>query len=247
MFKIILSIIGLWLIRPAIIGGLVGYFVGWLIDSSLRGKTKPRYRYSSRVNYESRYGSDFRVKLLVLSATVIRADGKVQVSERNFVREFFVKQYGRDETNRIFREYNGNPRYQTMDVGTAARDISYGTQYQLRTSVVHFLFSIAESDGSVTPAELEKIRQIATALRISEMDFDSIRAMFVKVVDPYYTILEISSDASDQEVKQAYRKMAKKYHPDRVLTDDPAMMDRAKSKFQQIQKAYEEIKNIRGL
>ena len=65
--------------------------------------------------------------------------------------------------------------------------------------------------------------------------------MFVKSADNAYKILEISPNATDTEVKKAYRTMAKKYHPDKLQTDDAALKKGAQEKFQQVQAAYEAI------
>ena len=62
-----------------------------------------------------------------------------------------------------------------------------------------------------------------------------------------YNILGISRSATNAEVKQAYRNMAKKYHPDKVITDDEAIKKGAEEKFKQVQQAYEQIANERGM
>lgn len=78
-------------------------------------------------------------------------------------------------------------------------------------------------------------------------DFESIKAMFIKSVDNSYKILEIEKSASNEAVKKAYRKMAKKYHPDRVNTENEAIKKGAEEKFKQVQKAYETIQKERGM
>ena len=71
--------------------------------------------------------------------------------------------------------------------------------------------------------------------------------MFFKDTQSMYKILEISPDATDDEVKKAYRKMAVKYHPDKVSTLGEDIQQAAKEKFQQLNAAYEEIKKQRGM
>ena len=56
--------------------------------------------------------------------------------------------------------------------------------------------------------------------------------------DDPYKILGVSPDASDEEIKKAYRRLAKEYHPDRNPGDEAAA-----KKMQQINAAYEQIKN----
>ena len=58
------------------------------------------------------------------------------------------------------------------------------------------------------------------------------------MIDDPYQVLGVSRDASDDEIKRAYRRLAKKYHPD-VNPGDPV----AAKKMQQINAAYEQIKN----
>ena len=58
------------------------------------------------------------------------------------------------------------------------------------------------------------------------------------MIDDPYKVLGVSPDASDDEIKQAYRRLAKQYHPDRNPGDETAA-----KKMQQINAAYEQIKN----
>ena len=61
-----------------------------------------------------------------------------------------------------------------------------------------------------------------------------------------YEVLGISSDASDEEIKKAYRKLSRKYHPD-ANVDNPHK-EQAEEKFKEVQAAYQAImnKNISG-
>jgi DnaJ like chaperone protein len=85
-----------------------------------------------------------------------------------------------------------------------------------RLQLLHFLFGIAKADGAVAASEVSVIEQIAQYLRISANDFQSIKAMFYSSQANAYKILEIEKGASPQAIKKAYRKMAKKFHPDKV-------------------------------
>jgi DnaJ like chaperone protein len=109
------------------------------------------------------------------------------------------------------------------------------------------LFGISQADGHTSQAESEKIRQIAGFFGISSQDFISIRAMFVKEQDNAYKILEIDKSVTDAEVKKAYRSMAKKYHPDKLMDMDEAYRNGAQEKFNAVQNAYESIQRERGM
>ena len=108
------------------------------------------------------------------------------------------------------------------------------------------MYGIANADGHIAEVEVQKILQIALAMQLRSADIESIKAMFVKSTDNAYKILEIQPHASDAEVKKAYREKAKKFHPDKIQSDDPALKKGAQEKFQQVQAAYETIQKQRA-
>ena len=63
--------------------------------------------------------------------------------------------------------------------------------------------------------------------------------------DPYQ-VLGVSQDASEEEIKKAYRKLAKKYHPDTVANLGEEIKKKATEKFRAVNEAYEELKKQRG-
>ena len=113
--------------------------------------------------------------------------------------------------------------------------------HETRLQILHFLFGIANADGNISDLELQKLLQVASGMRLRLPDFESIKAMFVKNTDTASKILEVDSNASLDEIKKAYRKMAKKYHPDKLRGQDPAMIKGAEEKFREVQKAYETL------
>ncbi|MFT7083801.1 MAG: DnaJ like chaperone protein, partial [Nonlabens sp.] len=121
------------------------------------------------------------------------------------------------------------------------------TRYESRLQILHFLFGIAQADGHISEAEIRVIYEIARNLRLTERDFISIKAMFVKDQDNAYKILEIDKSVPDNEVKKAYRTMAKKYHPDKLMDMDEAYKKGAQEKFNKVQDAYETVRKERGM
>jgi DnaJ like chaperone protein len=115
-----------------------------------------------------------------------------------------------------------------------------------RLQLLHFLFGIAKADGIVLESEVSSIQTIANYLGISHADFESIKAMFYNSSDNAYKILEISKQATVTEIKAAYRKMAKKYHPDKVVHLGKEHQKGAEEKFRQVQAAYEQLQKERG-
>ena len=192
--------------------------------------------------------ADFHVSLLVLSAMVIKADGKIDKKELDLVRKHFVQMFGKVKANESFTVFKSIIS-QDIDVAPVCEEIRQHTTHAMRLQLVHFLFLIAQADGHVHELELKLIHRIATLFYIRKPDFDSIKSMFVKhkTVKNYYQILEISSAATEKEIKSAYRKMAKKYHPDRLIGLGEDVKKAAKQKFLLVQEAYDTICKERGI
>ena len=110
------------------------------------------------------------------------------------------------------------------------------------------LFSVAAGDGEVVDAEVAVINTIASYMRISDADLASIAAMFIKRSNPdwAYQVLELSSDCSNEEIKKAYRRMAMKYHPDKVNSLGEEVKQSATEKFRKVKEAYDYLKQQRG-
>lgn len=240
MYKWIAALLGYLLFRfpGAVIGFLLGSFAeqlkggGSLMGDFGREKVSP---------------ADFELHLISLCSIVIKADGQVSQRELDYVRQYFLQTYGKQKANAIFRTFNEVVKKREISAQRICAYLTPRTRYEVRLQLLHFLFGIARADGAIGRAEVSKIREIAGFLRVALRDFDSIKAMFIREADNAYKILEIPKSASDDEVKKAYRRMAKRYHPDKVITDDEAIRKGAEEKFKEVQKAYEHIQKERGL
>ena len=223
------------------IGGIMGFIAGSMYDSFLGNVTTTE----TQVHPATTRG-DFSVTLLILSAAVMKADGKVLKSELDFVRKFFLQQVSPEETQQRMLMLKDilKQEYSLQDV---CLQVKYFMEMPLRLQMLHYLFGISLADGFADPNEIEVIRKIASYLGISQKDYESIKAMFVKDTTSAYKILEITPDASDEEVKKAYRKMALKYHPDKVSNLGEDIQKAANEKFQGLNNAYENIKKERGI
>ena len=91
------------------------------------------------------------------------------------------------------------------------------------------------------------IRNIAGMLGISTGDYESIRNMFVPATDAAYRILEVERSATDEELKKAYRRMALKYHPDKVSHLGEEFRKTAEEKFKAVNEAWDKIKKERNI
>ena len=121
--------------------------------------------------------------------------------------------------------------------------------HPMRLQLLHYLVGIAKADNDLSKSEINLLGTMSRYLGISQKDFQSIHAMFggAPPSQANYDILEISKEATNDEVKKAYRKMAIKYHPDKVASLGEEFQKAAKEKFQQVQSAYEAIKKERGM
>ncbi len=235
----IAALIGYFLFRfpGAVIGFLVGSFYELLQHNNQRFGPGPNKHLNPEI---------FELNLLSLASLVIKADGAVSKKELDFVRKYFISTYGEAHAQNIFRIFNEKIKDQKLSPVSLCDFFVQHTQYASRLQLLHFLFGIAQADGQVSEVELDKIYSFSRRLRIGSADFQSIKAMFVSHTNNAYTILEINENASESEIKKAYRDMAKKHHPDKLQHLGEAYVKAAQEKFQRIQDAYEQIKKSRG-
>jgi len=218
------------------IGGLLGYTLGAQSDS----QSSRKYR-----NQNTQSG-DFGAAILILLAAVMKADGKILKSELDYVKDFLNNNFGKSMANQALQTLK-KILDKDFPLNQVCGQIQQNMDHPSRLQLMHVLFGLSASDGEVHPEEIRVIKTIGNYLNINPRDFESIQAMFYKDTDSAYKVLEIDKSATDTEVKKAYRKMAVKYHPDKVghLGDDFQKM--AEEKFKQLNDAYERIKKERGM
>lgn len=220
-------------------GGIFGGIIGYAIGSLLEKKVKTEYKGGEQQG-------DFIMGLLILTAAVMKADGKVMKSELNFVKDFLAKNFGANNLqNRldILRQLLDK----NIDVYQACEKIRISFPYATKLQLLHYLFGIAVADNDCTKAEKELIERIANLIGLSQADYKSIEAMYFQVTDSAYVILQVERNATDEEVKRAYKRMCIKYHPDKVAHLGEEAQKAANEKFQEINNAYEQIKKERNL
>jgi len=221
------------------LGGILGFVLGSFLESdSVTTKTGSPHQNTTT--------GDFAVSLLVLVAGVMKADGKVLRSELNYVRTYFVNAFGESSAGEAMILLRDLLK-QNIDIKAVSIQIRSRLDYSSRLQMMHFLFGIANADGKLHPEELNMLRVISVYLGISNKDHDSIKAMFFDSIDSAYKILEVNKTASDEEIKKSYRKMAVKYHPDKVAYLGEDIKKAANEKFQKVNEAYERIKKERGI
>lgn len=245
------------------IGGLVGFALGAMLDNA-SGEAQNQQTYSQQRNtgHTNTQAGDFGMSLVILSAAVMKADQRIMRSELDFVKKYLVRQFGPEEAQELISALKEVLKQQ-IPTRQVCLQIRANMTHPMRLQLMHYLFGVAYADGQAHTAELSTLNTMARYLGISQKDFYSINAMFGGTgggqyqgtgrarsgpsMSSSYAILEIDKSASDDEVKKAYRKMAKKYHPDKVAALGPEFQKAAKEKFQKVQQAYETVKKARGI
>jgi DnaJ like chaperone protein len=242
MIRWIAAIIGYSIFRFP--GAIIGFLLGSLFEarSSSNGSRRSIFTQSK----QGVSPAEFELNLLSLASLVIKADGIVNQKELDFVRQYFVQAYGKEQANATFKVFNEEIKKKQLSAQKIAAFLRNRMRYESRLQIIHFLFSVAKADGNISDPEVREINNITGFLGINHRDFESIKAMFFSNPDSAYKILEIEKTANPDQIKKAYRTMVKKYHPDKLQHMDEVYRNGAEEKFRKVQEAYEEIQKERG-
>ena len=252
------------------IGALFGFFLGKALSDqaprlygSFGDRTNP---YGGSQPFQGPYRNtgtrnDFDIALLVLIAAVMKADGDIKKSELDCVKQFLLKNYSEEEAKELLLMLRDLTKKE-IDLDGVCRQIKVNTDYTTRYHMLDFLFTLAGSDSFVDNYELNVLNRIRSAFGINYSDYISILARHGQSYsgsqskqsnsgsswgkDPY-KVLGLESTASDDEVRKAYRRLAMKYHPDKVEGMGDEVKRNAEAQFREINEAYETIKNARGM
>lgn len=218
------------------IGGIMGYALG-----STDRKSNTNYNQKS-----STQPGDFGAVLLILFASVMKADNELKKTELNYVKNFIINQFGKEYAQdriKLFQKILAQD-YPLKDI---CNQVKLNMDHSARLQMIHVLFGLSKSDGHIHVEEIKVINRISDYFGISNKDFESIKAMFVEEIDKYYKILEISKDASENEIKKSFRRMASKFHPDKVHHLGEDFQKMAEEKFKMVNEAYRKIKSEKNI
>ena len=255
--KIIGGLIGLF--RGGLLGALVGALLGHMVDRFLAG-----------VIGVGATQKAFFDALFASLGHLSKADGRVTETEIRMV-ELLMQQMkiGGADRQRAIRLFNQGKQADFDLEATLHPFVQHSVVRQdLRRMFMEILVEAAWSSGGVTPAEQAVLQRVAGVLKIPGQLFAAMmqargaargaagggagagrrRVATAVSLDQAYAQLGLTSEASDAEIKRAYRKLVSQYHPDKLVSRGlpEEMMEVAKNRVREINTAYDRIKQARG-
>lgn len=240
------------------LGALAGFALGAFFDNSnVAASNTDMYGQTEDNPYAGRRNS-FLFSMLVMASYIIRADGRIMHSEMEYVRRFLRQNFGEQAVREgeqillnLFEERKRmdahNPNAFRNTIRDCGAQIAANLSYEERLQLLSFLAEIAKSDGHISQEEVEALKEVAVCMGLSILEAESMLNLGGNSLEQAYKVLEVTPEATDQEIRAAYRRLALKHHPDRVATLGEDVRRAAEEKFQEINNAKEQIYKARGM
>lgn len=257
-----------------ILGAIAGYALGSILDEFIEGgakisqgtkgtrgtgaagsdRTSSGRRTYGQGSQESRRNGFF-FSLMLLASHIIAADERIMHSEMEFVRNYVRSNYGQHAVNqaneillKLFeRRKSMSPGQWNREIHQACQELTTLLNIAERRQLLAFLCEIAKADGRIEEEEIQELYHVAAYLRLNQSEVDQLLRLGNDSLEDAYKVLGVSPDASDDEVRKAYRRMALKYHPDKVATLGEDVKAAAEKKFKEIGAAKDKIWAARKL
>jgi len=237
------------------LGMLAGVVLGAVVDEVFDEKNYFTPQDNATIQQQRGERNGFLFSLMVLAADIIHADGHIMHSEMEFVRRFlrtnFSTQAETEGEEILLRLFDEKKRMGTQSwknqIVAVCQQIAFAMPQEQRLQLVAMLCEIAKADGSVQPEEREALQYICLNMGLDRNVAEQMMGLGGQSLDDAYRVLGIHPDATDEEVRQAYKKMARENHPDRVARLGEDVRRAAEKKFQEIADAKDRIFKARNM
>lgn len=218
----------------AIIGAMAGHYIGRKMGDGVGVATDQ---------------ITFTIGVIALSAKMAKADGHVSREEIDAFRQAFKVPEG--EIKNVARIFN-LAKQEATGFEPYARQLAnlFQDKPAMLEELLCILFHIARADNVIHPAELKFLEKVSGIFGFTTAEFSRIKAenLGPDKGDPY-TILGVTREATDKEIKSAYRKLIKEHHPDLLASQGlpQEFIEVANEKLSVINVAYDRIEKERGM
>ncbi len=199
---------------------------------------------------------------VALVAKVAKADGRVQELEAQLIGIMFddiSKLFDeKEKTRAIMKEIFNEEKQKDDDTKQIAQALNrlLGRSILKRKQFISFLIQLAFVDNGISSDEEKVLRVIVQELNISQEQYDAIVNKFENMMKnkqqtmsskEAYEILGVKDSDDMNTIKKAYRKLIREYHPDIISSQDKdeSYMEEATAKTQEINQAYQVIKELK--
>lgn len=189
--------------------------------------------------------------LVNILVNIAGIDGEVSRSELSAINNFF-RHHLRYNQSQMFwvKELTKEAMAASVGLDELLADFKAGFAYEPRLILVELIYQVIYSKADVINAELNAAEKIAVYLEINAYQHQTIHNKYRGMAqesasseDGYYGVLGLKSGAGFDEIKRAYRKLSKEYHPDKVAHLGEEFRQVAEEKMKEINVAYNHLKN----
>ncbi len=190
------------------------------------------------------------ISLFSILGKMSKIDGVVTKDEivvvQNFINSLPMDAREKDFARQIFNQAKDSP-YAIEEFASQLYQAIYN-QPALLVSFYDLLFKIAAADGKLHPAEETALKGIQNIFRLSDRQYDDIKAVYFKQLDKHYKMLNCTPESTNEDIKSNYKKLVKDFHPDKIISKGlpEEFIDFAESRFREIQESYEKIRKERN-
>lgn len=243
-------------------GGVTGLFLGAAVCFLIaRGIRRVVQKYNPQEAF-------FRATFSVMGK-LAKADGRVTENEIAYARQVMAQMRLSDERRKMAIDFFTEGKQDDFDIGAVLQPLQalFRVQPPLKFAFIELQLQAAMADGEISQQEAALIAELCAHLALTQTEVQALIARMqaqqdfhrhgggfggagvdhAQLLKDAYGVLGVTEEATDAEVKKAYRRLMSQHHPDKLVAKGlPAeMMELAKEKAQEIQAAYDRVRAAR--